>query len=330
MAKRLLRIHVENDPDGPAALNLTEGQFDHALQRSPALRGQTTVTFNDDPTQMAQRIAGAEVLFTCRKVSISEAQRASPELRWVQVISAGVDGYIDHLPKDVILTNASGVQGRKGAEFILTSVLMLNYQIPGFVTAKERKEWAPVFGSTLADKTITILGVGAIGKSAAELLRPFHVALIGVTRGGRSDASLDRSISVADLDSVLPSTDILVSTLPLTAETRYLIDRRRLNLLPDGAAVVVVGRADVFDYRALVDRLKSGSLSGAVLDVFPLEPVPPESELWTCPRLIMTPHCSLDDHGTYIDSCLEIFIDNLARHLSSTPLRNVVDRKLGY
>jgi phosphoglycerate dehydrogenase-like enzyme len=330
MPDPVVRIHVENDPKGPAALRLTQEQFNRAFAKNPDLRHRISVSFNDDPTQMTQRIAGADVLFACRKAPITEAQKASPKLRWVQVIFAGVDGYLESVPPEITLTNASGVHGRKGAEFILTSVLMLNYQIPRFVTAKQRREWVPIFGGTLAGKTVTLLGVGAIGKAAAELLRPFRVTLIGVTRSGSSQPELDRCIGVADLDSILPVTNILVSTLPLTSETKTLVDRRRLNLLPNGAGVVVVGRADVFDYLALAERLRSDNLSGAVLDVFPLEPVPAESPLWECPRLIMTPHCSLDDHGTYIDDCLAIFVDNLARYLSGAPLRNVVDRKLGY
>jgi len=94
--------------------------------------------------------------------------------------------------------------------------------------------------------------------------------------------------------------------------------------------VVVVGRAAVFDYDALADGLADGRLGGAVLDVFPQEPLPAESRLWSCPRLIMTPHCSLDDHAVYLDGCLDIFVDNLRRFCAGEPLVNVVEAARGY
>ncbi len=161
-------------------------------------------------------------------------------------------------------------------------------------------------------------------------LRPFGCRLIGVTRSGRADADLDRCVGLDELDSVLAQADILVSTLPLTPETRNLIDRRRMDLLPRGAGVVIVGRALVFDFTALLDRLDDGSLGGAVLDVYPVEPVPDGDRLWTTPRLIMTPHCSVDDHSTYLDGCISIFVDNLERYLAGAVLKNVVDPTLGY
>jgi phosphoglycerate dehydrogenase-like enzyme len=137
-------------------------------------------------------------------------------------------------------------------------------------------------------------------------------------------------VTFAELDPVLPGTDFLVSSLPLTKETEAAIDRRRLDLLPRHAGVAIVGRAKVFDCEALLGKLSDESLGGAVLDVFPEEPLPPESPVWTAPNLIITPHCSVDDHAVYMDRCVAIFADNLGRYLAGTPLRNVVDPERGY
>jgi phosphoglycerate dehydrogenase-like enzyme len=118
--------------------------------------------------------------------------------------------------------------------------------------------------------------------------------------------------------------------LPLTGETAGLIDRRRLDLLPGHAGVAIVGRAKVFDCDALVAKLHEGTLGGAVLDVFPEEPLPRESPFWSVPNLVMTPHCSVDDHSVYMDRCAGIFADNLERYLAGAPLRNVVEPDRGY
>lgn len=91
-----------------------------------------------------------------------------------------------------------------------------------------------------------------------------------------------------------------------------------------------LGRAAVIDYEALAEKLRRGELAGAVLDVFPEEPLPDDSPLWSTPRAIVTPHCAVDDGVEYVARCLDIFFDNLARYLAGRPLRNVVDPARGY
>lgn len=324
-----LRIHIENDPNGPAALRLSAERLADRLS-GLSLGRATEISVNADPTLTETAVAGASIVFACRKIDLQAAKRASPALDWVQVISAGVDGYVDHLPAGVTLTNASGVHAAKGAEFILTSVLMLNYRMPGFATLQRQGTWQPRFGGPVAGTRLTLLGVGGIGAASVPLLRERGVHVTGVTRSGRSDAPLDRCVATDQLDEILTETDWLVSTLPLTGATRGLIDRRRLALLPKGAGVIVVGRAAVFDYNALAEALRSEHLSGAILDVFPVEPLPTDDPLWQCPRLMITPHCSVDDHETYLDSCLDIFVRNLEAYVAGTPLLNVVDPSIGY
>jgi phosphoglycerate dehydrogenase-like enzyme len=325
-----LKIHIENDPDAPPALRISATRLQARLGQLPDFAGDIEITTNDTPALMPARIDGADVLLACRKLSIREAKAASAALAWTQLITAGVESYLPDLPKGVLLTNASGVHADKGAEFILTAVLMLNYNIPQFISDKQDRNWRPVFGGTVAGKVVTLLGVGGIGRAAARLLLAHGVSVVGVTRSGTTDVAVSESRAVTELDAILPRTDVLVSTLPLTAETAGLVDGRRLALLPRGAGIVVVGRARVFDYAALAERLRSGELGGAVLEVFPEEPVPLDSELWTCPRLVITPHCSLDDHTSYIDRCLDIFCDNVFRFRSGAPLRNLIDPARGY
>lgn len=325
-----MHIHFENDPEAPAALRVSQDMVETSLARFPALRGQLKLSFNDEPSSFTTSMDDAEAVFSGRKLSLVEAKRANPALRWVQITSAGAEAYRGAIPDGVTLTNASGVHASKGAEFILAAVLMLAFRIPHFIDERRHHQWRPTFGSTLAGRRVTLLGIGAIGSAAAALLAAHGVHLTGVTRSGRAETPLARCVRPDELDAVLPQTEILVSTLPLTPETEGLIDRRRVDLLPAGAGIVVVGRARVLDYEAIAERLAAGTLDGAVLDVFPEEPIPPGDPLWDVPRLVLTPHCSLDDHTIYTQACLDIFLDNLGRFMAGAPLKNVVDPSQGY
>src|SRR5690606_18162753 len=123
-----------------------------------------------------------------------------------------------------------------------------------------------------------------IGGAAATLLKRHGCIVWGVTRSGEADVDLDGVVDMSGIDSLLPKTDVLISTLPDTPETDGLIDRARIDALPHGAGIVSVGRAPALDYDAIVDRLHAGTLSGAVLDVFPKEPIPKNSRIWRAPR----------------------------------------------
>lgn len=321
-----MRIHIENDLSGPVGLTVA------ASRLADRLAGIADLVITERSSAPGDSVPPGdfEVLLAGRPLNLAEIKAANAALCWVQILTAGAEAWLPGLPAGVTLANASGVHAAKGGEFVLAACLMLNLGIPGFVADQQARAWRPSFGGPIAGRTITLVGVGGIGRAAAAALHPFGATLIGVSRSGRCDAAVDLCLAVSDLDSVLPRTDILVLALPLTAQTRGLIDRRRLELLPRGAGVVNVGRGAVLDCRALAETLTSGRLGGAVLDVFPVEPLPADDGLWACPRLIITPHCSLDDHAHYIESCLDIFCDNVARFAAGEPLANVVDPARGY
>lgn len=321
-----MRIHIHNGVSGPAELSLSVDALAARLATTGVSLQQLTISSGTEIGECPD----AEILFSCEKVDIGKAKSLMPSLQWVQVISAGVEGYLSTLPDTVKLTNASGVHGEKGGEFVLAAALMLNYRIPSFVVDQKDRRWRPEFVTPAKGKRVTLLGLGGIGSEAAKALRSRGFMVTGVTRSGKSDVETDAMISVGMIDSILPQTDILVSTLPLTAESRNLISRTRLEAMPDHAGVIVVGRAAVVEYEAMVDLLIEGRLGGAVLDVFPQEPLPKDSRIWNCPNLIMTPHCSVDDHSIYMSRCLDIFTDNVQRFLRGTPLRNLIDPALGY
>jgi phosphoglycerate dehydrogenase-like enzyme len=129
---------------------------------------------------------------------------------------------------------------------------------------------------------------------------------------------------------MLPSADILIVAAPATGATRGLVTAERLDHLPPGAIVVNVARGSLVDERALTERVRDGRVSGAVLDVFEREPLPSDSDLWSVPRLLLTPHVSATSPRGYWRRELELLTDNWDRFVTGRPMRNVVDKLAGY
>ncbi len=156
------------------------------------------------------------------------------------------------------------------------------------------------------------------------------MTVIGCAARGAPHPACARVVSPADLDTALPGADVLVLAMPLTAATRGMITRGLLSLLPMHAGVVNLARGKVIDQDALCDMLEAGRLSGAVLDVFDPEPIPPGHRLWRTPNLVISPHVSSDDPDTYNPRTLDIFFRNLAAWRAGQPMPNEVDRARGY
>lgn len=328
-ASRRLRVHVENDPAANAVFAVTPERVQAAARRHAAVARRLAVTYGDQPGAPSPDLAEAEVLVTGHVPAHDLAGRA-PRLRWIQSTNAGVEDVLPVLPAGVVLTNASGVHGPKGAEFALTALLMLHHAVPHFVTRQRERRWDVRFTTTIGGKTAVVVGLGALGGAVAGLCRRFGLRVLGVRRDARPVRGVEKVYPTAGLLEVLPRADFVVVTLPLTPATRGLIGRKALDCLPRHAGLVNLGRGPVVDSDALAEKLARGELAGAVLDVFDTEPLPADSPLWTTPNLVITPHCAVDDGPRYVDRCLDVFFDNAGRYLAGRPLRNRVDPALGY
>jgi D-3-phosphoglycerate dehydrogenase / 2-oxoglutarate reductase len=170
----------------------------------------------------------------------------------------------------------------------------------------------------LGDRRVGMLSFGNIPRRLAELLRPFGARLLAHDPFVAEREMRERGVDPVGLDELLRSSDVLSVHAPLTPETAGLLDERRLALLPRGALVVVTGRGGTYDPDALADRLHSGELAGAALDVFPEEPLPSQSRLLAAPNSLLSPHVggysegALRDYHRAVAEAVDAFLSGRA------------------
>jgi D-2-hydroxyacid dehydrogenase (NADP+) len=279
-------------------------------------------------------LAPAEVLLSWSLLPPDLEDRA-PNLRWVQLISAGVDRLLsnDLLRSGVIVTTASGIHAAPMREHVLGMMIMLAKGWPGLLRAQAKREWKRSVPDVLAGKTVGIVGLGNIGCEVARVAKAFDMRVLGVRRSGApiecTDYEVDGIFGPLDILNVLSESDYVVLALPLTEETHHMIGELALRSMKPTAYLINASRGAVVDEAALVRALKEGEIAGAGLDVFESEPLPRESELWGMENVIISPHIG---GGTpvYMEQAVEIFCENLRRYLAGKPLRNVVDLERGY
>lgn len=325
-----LHIYAENTKGRDPAYNVTEEMvhqvFAEAGLEPPA---SITVAFADERDSAAWSQADVLIAGRLDKQAIPEMAA----LRLIQCTSAGVEGYMpaDWLATDVILTNASGVHAEKVREFGAMAVLMLHEHIPARMTVQAQGQWLRTLRPASRGKRVLVYGAGALGGAVAQGLSGFGFTLVGIGRDATAiRPEFNESYGPDALEAELARADILVIAAPLTAETRGRFDMRTLQLLPQGAAVLNIGRGPVLDTEALAALLRNGHLSGAILDVFNTEPLPATDPLWQVPNLLITPHVSADDPSHYARNCVAILARNILAASQGLPLQNVVDRSLGY
>ena len=238
-------------------------------------------------------------------------------LQVIQTLSAGVDWLVGRVPEHVMVCNARGVYDAPLAEWVVGAILAMERGLVQSRDAQARHEWEAIEPPELSGRRVVILGLGSIGTAIADRLRPFGVEITGVGRTARVGVR-----GLAELDEVLRDAEILVNILPLTSDTRGLLDARRLGLLPDGALVVNAGRGRTIVTPALVEELRTGRIRAA-LDVTDPEPLPPDHALWAMPNVLITPHMAGDSPGSTIRA-FELVGDQLRRFAAGEPLINEV------
>ena len=212
-----------------------------------------------------------------------------PDVEVVQLLSAGADAWAGRMPAGVTLCDARGVHDSATAEWVVGAILSALRGFAPLARAQARREWAydevaPT--DELAGKRVLIVGAGSIGAAVRARLAPFEVSFTLVARTARPEEDVH---GVADLPALLPAADVVVLLVPLTGQTRGLVDERFLAAMPDGALLVNAARGPVARTPALLAELASGRLRAA-LDVTDPEPLPADHPLWELPNVLLTPH----------------------------------------
>jgi phosphoglycerate dehydrogenase-like enzyme len=249
-------------------------------------------------------------------------------LRWLHLTGTGTDHLTAGQPRPSLLVSTSArVPAVPVAEFAWMGLLALAKDAVSLVDNQRERRWVMPDAQLIAGSRLLLMGLGRIGSEIARRASAFGVSVTAVTRTGRSSPLVARSLPAHRLAEAAAAADHLIVAVPATAETRGLVDATVLDALPEHACVVNVGRGDVVDNAALVQRLRSRRLRGALLDVHAHEPLYQHDELWDVPNLWITPHCAYRFPAEE-QRVAEVFLENLADFRASRPLRDQVDVQL--
>lgn len=282
--------------------------------------GLTDLEFADD-TNSCDIVLGEPKL-------IQEALPHLTSLKWVQSIYAGVEPLVDPAQRhDYILTNARGVFGNAMSEYVFGYLLFLEKKMLERMQAQEARQWQRPESGMLRGKTMGLLGVGSIGSHLAGTAKHFGMNVRGFTKGSEESPQVDQYFHGDELLKFATGLDYLVSVLPRTKATDQIVNQAVLDVLPNHAIFVNVGRGNSVNESALVNALNENKIAAAVLDVFDKEPLPEGHPFWTTPNLYMTFHTSAI---SYPEDLTRLFVENYNRYVSGKPLKYIVDFEKEY
>ena len=290
--------------------------------------------FERTPEQRArwhELVARTEVCFDVDYADLPGFVQHARSVRWIQASSAGIGRLVPREGLDrlnAVFTTAAGVHAPPLAEFVAWAMLAFAKNYPRARAQQRAHMWQRFHTTDLAGSTLAIVGLGSIGRRVAATARALGVRVVATKRtlDGLDAASLgvDELAPLSDLQRILAEADYVCLVAPHTEETEGMIGTRELAVMKPGAVLINIGRGALVQEKPLLDALRDGPLGGAVLDVAPQEPLPPEHPLWDMDNVILFPH-SASTSSRENERLTELFVDNLRRYLAGDELRNVFD-----
>lgn len=271
----------------------------------------------DHHSKVDPYIENAEILITYGPHMADHVLRDGPKIKWIQALTTGTDG-IDDLPslrKEVLLTSMHGTHGRPVSEAALCGMFVLSRHVVPAVRHQEQKVWERQPARLLDGKTVGIFGIGAIGQALAPKCKGLGMTVIGIDPATPVAAGVDRMVTWELRAEVLPQLDFIVSLVPSTPQTKNIFDADFFAHAKHGAYFVNVGRGATVNDDALLAALRSGKIAGAALDVFKVEPLPPDHPYWSMDNVFVTAH-NAGLHDESERGKLPILCENIRRYLA--------------
>ena len=298
---------------------------------------QVQVTHLPNYSRLDTEIPDAEIAiaWSIRPEQIKSAKK----LRWIHSPAAAVHQLIfpELVNSDIILTNAREVHGPVVAEHVIALIFALAKKIPGSVRLQEKHVWGQEIlwdelprVREVAGATVGLIGLGSIGRAVAMSAKALHMRVIAAREHPEKGSErTDAVFGPAQIDEIFRQADYIVLATPVTAGTKAIANAERIALMKLDACLINVGRGPLVDEPALAAALREKKIGGAALDVFPKEPLPADSPLWSVPNLLITPHTAALTEKLW-ERHYALFSENLRRYLNGEPLLAVVDKWKGY
>ena len=318
MARRFNVIH---------ACVSTEERARAGVSRFLGEMGRQVVHVESDALE--ERLDSIDVLLCAEppRIDWSRARR----LRLLQLMGSGIERLwpARGLPPEVEVANARGIHLPEMRDHALALMLAFERGLLAIVQHQTDRRWSPTAAGSLSGKTVALIGLGEVGGAVAAGCAGLGMRVVGVRAQARLTPHVDRVYSPEEIHDALMPADYVLVLVPLTDRTRGLLDARALSVMRPSAVLVHLSRGGIVDETALCAALREGRLAGAALDVFEHEPLPPDSPLWTTPRLIITPHVAGRVRG-YVERALRLFVQNLEQTERGDAPKTRVDRNRGY
>ena len=260
-----------------------------------------------------------------------DALTTATQLRWLQIISSGVEFLVPVKTqiKHLKVTNGRGIHSEPIADYVMSAMTMLAFDFPSFMRQQNTRTWIRRSIVPLASRTVGIIGLGMIGQEIAKRAYYSDMNVIGLTRSSTSIDFVKTIYHANQIEFFLKELDFLVIATPATPDNYNLIGAHELACLKPSAFLINIARGSLVNEPALIAALKDKKIAGACLDVFAYEPLPMASPLWDFPNVIITPHIA-GMRFDYSEKFTDLFFENLRRYDSGEDLINTVDFQRGY
>lgn len=294
------------------------------------IKDDVDLVFAEDEESAKQEIVDAEILFGRLTPELFKLAR---KLKWVQTPFASQEKHLfpEFIESDILLTNAAGIYNEEIADHVYALILAFTRQIPRFTRNQSKRYWEPRTDfkvDYLSGKTLGVIGLGGIGGEVAKRAPCFGMRVVATRAHPERPKPdyVDQLWGPDGLNHLLAKSDFVVICTPETPRTRKMIGSHELKTMKRTAYVVNIGRGAVIELDALTQALKDKVIAGAGLDVFEIEPLPTDHQLWEMENVIITPHMA-SSTDIYPARRVDRFLDNLSRYLQGKPLKNIVNKK---